>query len=176
MNRSSLIVHPVRSRIITGLIGRSLTTRQLARLLPEVPVPSLYRHLRTLAECGVLEVVEEIPVRGTLEKVYAMAEGGGKLPESEIDRFTGSERQEMLDNFLRMLSVSYRAYVESGGDEPVRASATALYLTDEEERELRRSIAALMARYEGRPRSEAQRRRMAGYIVQPDMDIESEDT
>src|SRR5581483_2682823 len=50
--KAMLITHPVRARILTALMGRPLTTQQIAALLPDIPLPSLYRHVRTLVEGG----------------------------------------------------------------------------------------------------------------------------
>jgi hypothetical protein len=171
MNRTALIVHPVRSRILTCLIGRQLTTRQLAKLMPEVPLPSLYRHVRTLAGAGMIVSVDEIPVRGVVEHVYALARGGGQIPDAEAAEFGPAERQGALDNFLSLLSVSYRAYLESGGEAPAHCGAVALYLSPQEEETLRVAmVQAIRAAAENTP--SAQRRRvLLSHILQPDLDL-----
>src|SRR5262249_50986531 len=69
--RADLITHPIRARILGALMGRQLTIGQIALILPDVPVPSLYRHVRTLTEGGVLEAVSQQRVNGALTRVYA---------------------------------------------------------------------------------------------------------
>ena len=44
----NLILHPVRLRIIQTLVRRERNTQHIADTLPDVPVSSLYRHIRML--------------------------------------------------------------------------------------------------------------------------------
>jgi DNA-binding transcriptional ArsR family regulator len=74
MDKLSLLIHPIRLRIVTTISDGRKTARQVAAAMPDVPQSSLYRHLNLLLEGGMLQVVEEIPVRGTVEKVYALVE------------------------------------------------------------------------------------------------------
>src|SRR6185437_14890770 len=77
---AELLFHPVRMRIIVALArGAQLTAQQLGEVLADVPAPTLYRQLKKLHEGGVLDVVEERRVRGTVERVYALRLGGPGL-------------------------------------------------------------------------------------------------
>src|SRR5690349_5071480 len=82
--RSHLILHPLRLRLLQTLAGRQLTASALGAALPEVPQATLYRHLKALVEGEVLEIVAERPVRGAVERVYALREGGGFLTKEEF--------------------------------------------------------------------------------------------
>ena len=74
--RAELLLHPVRIRIMQlAASAPDLTARQLADALPDVPPATLYRHLGRLVEAGLLTVIEERPVRGATEKVYALPDG-----------------------------------------------------------------------------------------------------
>src|SRR5512137_805812 len=67
------LLHPVRMRIVMALAGdQELTPLQLAEQLDDIPLATLYRQISRLAKAGILNVVEERPVRGTLEKVYGL--------------------------------------------------------------------------------------------------------
>src|SRR5215510_1859586 len=83
--KAALITHPVRAQILMVLMGRTLTTQQIAALIPSVPRASLYRHIRLLVDAGILIVIDQIPIRGTLEKIYGVREGGGTLDPSDVE-------------------------------------------------------------------------------------------
>jgi DNA-binding transcriptional ArsR family regulator len=79
-----LILHPVRLRILVALAGgKGMTPLQIADQLRDIPQASLYRHISRMLKLKVLKVVEERPVRGTMEKVYALNEAAGSLFTSE---------------------------------------------------------------------------------------------
>ncbi|HEY2693839.1 MAG TPA: helix-turn-helix domain-containing protein, partial [Pseudonocardiaceae bacterium] len=67
MATADLLLHPVRLRIVKAFLGdRVLTTAQLAAELDDVPPGSVYRHVGLLTKAGVLHVVAERRVRGTV--------------------------------------------------------------------------------------------------------------
>src|ERR1041384_326730 len=82
--KASLITHPIRARLVLALMGRELTTQQMAALLPDIPRTSLYRHIRGLAEAGVFVVVGETSVRGTVEKTYAVRISEASLTKEDM--------------------------------------------------------------------------------------------
>ncbi|MYU09985.1 helix-turn-helix domain-containing protein [Streptomyces sp. SID8361] len=58
-------------RILQTLVGADeLTTAQLRDRLPDVPPATMYRHIATLTQAGILEVIHERQVRGTVERSY----------------------------------------------------------------------------------------------------------
>jgi hypothetical protein len=114
--KATLITHPVRARILTALMGRQLTTQQVADALPDVPLPSLYRHVRLLADAGILTPVEEVRVNGAAVKVYAVREGGGLLEPTDIADATQSDQLRYFSTFLTTLSEHFRAYLEREPD------------------------------------------------------------
>ena len=95
MSTADLVLHPVRLRILQAFLGgRHLTTGDLARELPDVAQAGLYRHVRSLAEGGVLEVVRERQVRGAVERTYALRQENAWV---DADAFAalGREGQSM---------------------------------------------------------------------------------
>ena len=71
---ADVVMHPVRLRIIQQLGGRSLTTAQLRAALPDVTQATLYRHVATLVDAGILSIVEERRVRGAVERTLALGD------------------------------------------------------------------------------------------------------
>ncbi|HEX3679309.1 MAG TPA: helix-turn-helix domain-containing protein, partial [Galbitalea sp.] len=79
-----LLLHPVRLRIIQAFLGdRALTTGQIALELPDVPGGSLYRHVALLTKAGVLQVVAERQVRGSIERTYTIRQAAARLGATE---------------------------------------------------------------------------------------------
>jgi DNA-binding transcriptional ArsR family regulator len=133
LSTADLITHPLRARILVGLMGRELTTGQLARLLPEVPRASLYRHVRRLLDGGLLRIVREVPVRGTLEKVYAVRRDAGQIPAGDVARASRAEHLRHFRTFLETMAECYRAYLEGEDVDPptqVTMVATPLQLNE----------------------------------------------
>ena len=168
MNKLDLIVHPVRSRIVVAVSGRSLTTREIAKVLPDVPVPTLYRHVRVLDEAGILRCTGERKVRGTVERSYTLAEGGGELDHDAVP--SPEDNLNALSNFATVVTQAYRTYIALGGIEPPRAGMQAMYLTDEEHTALLQGLRELLANYEGHSPGEGRQRRLVSLIDLPDID------
>ncbi|WP_228771282.1 ArsR/SmtB family transcription factor [Actinokineospora iranica] len=63
------LAHPLRMRIL-GLVGdRAMSAAEVARELKDSQ-PNISYHLRKLADAGLVEIVEEVPIRGGLAKRY----------------------------------------------------------------------------------------------------------
>ncbi len=74
-SKADVVWHPVRLRIMNALSpNRRLTATQIGALLPDVAVASLYRHLKTLVDADVVQLIETQTLRGTVEKHYALPE------------------------------------------------------------------------------------------------------
>ncbi|MFD5094573.1 helix-turn-helix domain-containing protein [Amycolatopsis thailandensis] len=64
-----VLAHPVRLRILSLLTGAAMSAAEAARELGETQANVSY-HLRRLHEAGLLDVVEEVRIRGGLAKRY----------------------------------------------------------------------------------------------------------
>lgn len=92
----NILIHPVRLRIVAEFGGRTRTTQELAQGLPDIPTATLYRHVGILHDGGVLEVVDERPARGAVERTFRVAEGGDRL---EPQDFADATRDDLLAHF-----------------------------------------------------------------------------
>lgn len=152
MSRIDLLLHPIRFRIIMALSGKPLTPGQVATHLPDVSQTSLYRHINALVEGGILTVVDERPIRGTVEKVYAVVEGTTRLHPDEIRAVSHDDHLRYFMVFLSLLLQDFSSYVEKQREENLPAldniySTAALYLTDEEYRALTEQVRSLVVPY-----------------------------
>ena len=155
-SNADLITHPVRARVLVALMGRALTTAQIARLLPDVPRASLYRQVRRLHEGGMLEVVRETPVRGTVEKVYAVRRDAGGISPEESAAASPADHLRTFAAFLDTMATVYRAYLGGGRpvDHPSQVTmfATPIYADDGQYERFREGLRSLLDSF---PRTES---------------------
>jgi DNA-binding transcriptional ArsR family regulator len=111
-NALEALLHPERVLIAGEIAGRALTTGEIAAILPEISQTSLYRHLRVLADAGVIEVAQTAVKRGAVEKRYALRSAtSGETSSAEKTRdqmldFFGAVHGLMLAQFTRFVRSS----------------------------------------------------------------------
>ncbi|MGW0436657.1 helix-turn-helix domain-containing protein [Micromonospora sp. NPDC003197] len=108
---ADLVLHPVRIRILRAVAGGQLTTHDLVELLPDIPQATLYRHLATLVNAALLDVVEERKVRGAVERVYALPEQGSALDASTLATATAEEHERYFTAFVSSLLSEFSRYL-----------------------------------------------------------------
>lgn len=78
MNAEKLMLNPARLRIVQYLrLHDCARTSDIVAYLGDVPRATVYHHMKILEDHGMIEVVEERPVRGATEKVYALVHPAG---------------------------------------------------------------------------------------------------
>ncbi len=149
--KADLLLHPIRLQIVTSLFNRQMTAKELAEILPGVPLTSLYRHINTLVEGGLLQVTSETQVRGTVERTYGLT---GR-PTLNADDLRGMKKQDYQQAFMVYLSnliSAAKRYLDRKGDEEefnpladgLDLSLGTIYLSDEEFQALNRKILDLL--------------------------------
>jgi DNA-binding transcriptional ArsR family regulator len=170
--KATLITHPVRARILTALMGRQLTTQQIADALPDVPLPSVYRHVRILAEAGILTPADEVRVNGAPVKVYTVREGGGLLEPTDLADATQSDQLRYFSTFLTTLSENFRTYLERESEgfkaEMVFCRSEPLSLSPNEFKEFYDGLEAFLKPFRERTPTPERRRLLFATIGIPD--------
>jgi len=69
LDQAKLLTDPFKLKLLERFTGKPITTKQVADALGE-KAPRLYRHVDALFDAGLLELVEERPKRGTVERYY----------------------------------------------------------------------------------------------------------
>lgn len=167
-----LLLHPVRLRILEAFLGgRELTTSQLAAELPDLPKGGLYRHVALLAEGGVLTVVAERPIRGAVERTYALSLERSHLAPADMAAFSPSEHGDAFATFAAALMSAYDRYLAQPDADPVRDgvsySMNALWLNDDEYAAFLRDVAALIQPRLGLQPAGGRRRRLIASAFLP---------
>ncbi len=115
-----------------------MTPLQIADQVRDVPQATLYRHINRLVRAGLLEQVDERPVRGTLEKVYALNRAGrSHLGGEDMAQFSKEDHLRyftaftvsLLDQFSRYLG--RRPAVDLAAD-GAGYTQVAVFMTDAE--------------------------------------------
>lgn len=110
MELAEIVMNPVRQRIFQYLLLHETgTVKEIRKALPDVPGASLYRHMKLLTESGILTVVGENRIRGTVESIYSLNRSA-----LEIDDADGTAVQTALLG----LSASFARYFPAAGPTP----------------------------------------------------------
>lgn len=169
---AEVIMHPVRLRILQQLGGRSLTTAQLRDALPDVKQATLYRHVSTLLEAGMLTVVEERRVRGAVERTLALGEQMAHVDKEGLRAMSSAQLRAAFLAFLGDLAADFDRFVDQG-DEDLRDflgfGRSPVYVDAEDLATIQEGFEALLAPYQ-RDLGDGKQRLSLATIVIPDPD------
>ncbi|NCB93390.1 MAG: hypothetical protein EOM40_12660 [Clostridia bacterium] len=134
MELMKTLSNPVKLRIMQYVQENdTVTTKQIAEKLTDIPTATLYRHINTMLKEEILIVVEERKVRGSLERSIAINKQ--MMVDIGNDGIAGAAYQFLMNLFLQ-----FRQYEEKGNCDPVRDMLSMrtcmLKLTDEKFLEL----------------------------------------
>ncbi|GKU77309.1 helix-turn-helix domain-containing protein [Paenibacillus sp. L3-i20] len=170
-SRADLILHPIRMRIIQTLVGGAqLTTLQISERMPDIPQATMYRHLNKLLKAKLIEVIEQIQVRGTMMKVYVLTSNGGEIPTQDLKMMSSEAHMELFMKFVASLIGDYGTYLQQENydleQDGVSLRQLELHLTDEEYMELLQGMRAQMAKHiENKPTNERRRRNIVTMVI-----------
>ena len=89
------VAHPMRMRILTLLTGSAMSAAEVARELGGSQANTSY-HLRKLFDAGMLEMVEEVPIRGGVAKRYRHRPSAPLPPDPDHALLTELNRRSAL--------------------------------------------------------------------------------
>jgi len=105
--------HPLRVRILAMLAERKSSPRELAELLGATLGTTAY-HVRTLERLGLIELVDERPVRGAIEHYYR-ATRRPELDDSAWSTASPIARQAAVGSGLQIIDEYARSSAAAGG-------------------------------------------------------------
>jgi DNA-binding transcriptional ArsR family regulator len=176
--KSTLLLHPVRLRIVQEFLGRGeLTTGDLGRMLPDVATATLYRQLTALLEGGVLRVVDERRVRGATERTYTLESAAASVDGEAALAMTPDQHRGSFLTFVAGLLSDFDRYLSRNDIDLARDLVGyrhyALHLTNEEHREFLDDLRALIKAREANKPGGKRTRRVFTTIVMPSPDPKS---
>ena len=126
--------------------GCEHTTKEIAEYLSDIPVPTLYRHINALIECGMILVKEERKVRGSRERVLIHNEewwNSKSLRELSLSYF-----MELINRFNKYEQMCLPdEYQERIKEDRLFQWKIVLYLDDHEMDAFMEDILALRTKY-----------------------------
>jgi hypothetical protein len=169
---ANLLLHPVRLRIVKAFLGdRALTTSQLVGELDDVPTASIYRHVARLTNAGVLQVVAERPVRGAVERTYALRAAAAQIGPGEVAAMTPDEHMAAFTAYVAGMLADADRYLRTGTPDPRKDGADyragAMWLTDAEFAAFLRDLAAVFQTRLANAPGKKRRRRMIYTVFLP---------
>jgi hypothetical protein len=113
MKLMDVLSNPVRMRVAQYLqINGEATTKVISEALPDIPAPTLYRHINQMLSEGVLKVTTEKKIRGTVERTIA-------LDERFWDFKDNGDFADIAYQFLMSLYFRFQEYCSDGENDPV---------------------------------------------------------
>jgi predicted ArsR family transcriptional regulator len=102
LDQARLLTDPFKLMLLEHFSQGPITTKQVADALGE-KAPKLYRHVDALVAAGLLELVEERPKRGTVERYYKAVAQRYELDPDLFDTKSGtrSETVELVRSLFR---------------------------------------------------------------------------
>lgn len=129
--------HPIKCKLLLELYsGGQATAKQLAEVYSDIPQATLYRYLKRMTNDGILKVVEEHQVRGTVEKTYAVTQSLDANEEEMFGEISGDAYMQMFMQYVFGFIRRFQEYCKRPDiDIPKDQSGFSLapiYATDEE--------------------------------------------
>jgi hypothetical protein len=160
-------------RIMQSLFDTDpLTTAALRERLPDIPAATMYRHIAVLVDAGVLEVVDERRVRGTVERSYRVRQEQGVVDPSARAAMTGEDHRRAFTTFVASLLGDFDRYLAHDGADPTADGVVyrqaAVWLTDEEFAAMVTEIEHAVVSRVGNTRDGGRVRRVVSLVVVPD--------
>jgi predicted transcriptional regulator len=172
--KADLFLHPVRLRIITAISSHRMTVKEIAKTMPDIPLTTLYRNLNALAAGGIIRVVEENQIRGTVERVY-MLTAIPNLTDEDLRGMTKTDFEEAFTTYISTLLSDAKHYLDGKAEgEEIRliqdgvvVSKIELFLNQEESRRMNENLQKLvMEAAQNEPKS-GRRRHVFSCVIIP---------
>lgn len=176
MSKLDLILHPVRLRILVVVGDHQRTVGQIASALPDIAQATLYRHINALVEGNILTVTEEKPIRGTVERTYALADANAaSLRADDLARLSKDDHLRYFSIFSASLMASFSQYLDAVDSPDFATDGVGyhlhdLYLSPDEIEEFSGRLRAAIAPYlEPKPN---RKRKLFSTIIIPTGDMD----
>lgn len=169
-----LLIDPLKQRLIMELHRRQrATVNDLSDGCPDIPRSTIYRHMAKFEKEGVVEVVDMVRKRGTMEKTYVLSESlFGKPGEPPTKALVST----MFSQFCLQYLEKCNNYLESYEGDPEKMkclfSSAPFYATDNEFAIFVNRVGKLITEMTQNPPSEDRKLYSMGIMLMPSEDSE----
>ncbi len=164
--------HPIKCKLLLELYSAGkATAKQLAEIYNDIPQATLYRYLKRMTNDGILKVVEENQVRGTIEKTYAVAIDLDSNEQELIGANAGDAYMQMFMQYVFGFIKRFQVYCKNPNIDILKDksgfSLAPIYATDEElASAMEEYMKIIQPLYKNRPTPDRKSRTL-GLIISP---------
>jgi hypothetical protein len=154
----------------------TVTAKQLAETYPDVAQTTLYRYLKRMIDDGLIKVVQENHIRGTIEKTYSAAVDFGENMENIFSNNDGEAYMLLFMQYISGFISAFQSYSKRKDidlQKDMAAFTTApIFATDDELITAMTQIGEVITGlFKNKPSKERKPRNL-GLIVTPPLDME----
>ena len=129
--------NPIKCKLMLEIISKGqVTAKQLSEAYNDIPSATLYRYLKRMTNDGVLKIVEENQVRGTIEKTYAVAINFNEGIENMLATNSGNAYMQLFMNYVLGFIKQFQDYCKQPNinivEDKSGFSLAPIYASDEE--------------------------------------------
>lgn len=166
------ITNPVKCKLLLEIHSQGeATAKYLSDIYKDIPPATLYRHLKKMLDDGILKIVKETPVRGTVEKTYALAFNIRDDMETVLAANSGKLYMQYFMQYMMGFVKQFQQYCQSPDinikEDKTGFSLSPLYLSDEELTSLVTDISHIISAVKDKEPSPNRKLRTIGVIISP---------
>lgn len=166
------ISNPAKSRLLIEVMRQGeVTAKNLAEKCSDIPQTTLYRNLKRMTNDGLLKIVGETPIRGTVEKTYALTFDPSDPPSVLGQNSRVMYMQVFFQYFLTFAKI-FQDYCDTPGIDIKKdrsgLSLSHVYLTDEELEKVVANIAQILLPLQDNKPEPERKLRTVGLIISPE--------
>lgn len=170
------ITNPVKCKLLLEIYSKGETTaKHLADTYNDIPQATLYRNLKKMLSDGILKVVEETQIRGTVEKTYALAFDLNQNFEKVLEQNSGPLYMQIFMQYIMGFAKQFQQYCQSPNinikEDMTGFSLSHLYLSDAELTKLVQSISDIIRVAKNNEPKPGRKLRTIGIIISPADDM-----
>lgn len=166
------ITNPVKCKLLLEIYSQGkATAKHLSDTYNDIPPATLYRHLKKMLNDGILQVIDETPVRGTVEKTYALAFNINDGMEAMLEENSGELYMQYFMQYIMGFAKQFQQYCQSPNinikEDMTGFSLAPLYLSDEELTALATNISQIIGTVINNEPKPNRKLRTIGIIISP---------
>jgi DNA-binding transcriptional ArsR family regulator len=170
--RPDILLHPVRLRIVLATAGDEVTTKDIAKRIPDVPQATLYRHIAKLADAGIIYIVGERQARGAVERTYRVNTTQASVDAHEAGEMSAEDHLQAFTTFAGILIETYGRYLNTPSASPAKDGVSfrqaRLWLTDTELDGLVTDVTSALSGYLDFKQTQERTPRLLSTILMPE--------
>lgn len=166
------VSNPIKCRLLIEILKNGeATAKCLAEKCVDIPQTTLYRNLKRMTEDGILKVVNETQIRGTVEKTYAVTFDLNDA-NSIISENSGKMYMQMFLQYILTFAKQFQTYCDTPGidikSDKSGFSLSHVYLTDEELEDTVAAISKILSPLQNNRSTPDRKLRTIGVIISPE--------